>query len=1046
MIIRITAMAFLAACTLLSTTLAHGTEVSLDSLLSLQDFHGQHKKQPDLVWLGNKVDFKPKAFFQPTAVSPASREGIRTVTAYFTRWNNQKKKQFVFMGPKKPNGQFHEFHSHDPVFLQMQPWVSLQIQIYFVGERFEDLTLHPDTATGRKGSRAITLPGGEEETHNTLSLGDIVLQFRYSKPGTTKGALLDTDQRLIKDPDPDRPALWAMLVCDGDCGDHRPTSKLALATNKSTPPKAVAPTGLNADEIRKLQEKLTALRYQPGKIDGVFGQSTRKALIQFQHDNSLAATGEPHQPALNLLQELYKKAAYTEIVFKKSDGTAIHDQNSLEEQYKSHPFMVCLTKKSLDVSLQGRSSDQLYSVQVRNYNDECLDQGATWKGRILIVSLPADPPETKDDSCTKDLPPEFTKEQVKDIQEKLVITGYDPGAKDGQWGAKTANALASFQGGNEIEATSCPNPETLIQLAHIASSTAQGIEILFQRNGHTITEPSELKRLVTSNSFTACLNDNDIQLTVYYDDQLGRDTVGAKNFLSECVKPWLTYEENIRLVTIDLDSLNDASIVTDQHKQPSPQQSDQLGDDGPLSRILTIKFRFPSTDADSNLEGTISVKAGDGKIVYGPQDITSNTASIPMSNLDDKGDLTVISQIDGYKTDSHTVEGFSPDTPSKTFERDLTPIDSVTDLYFVPTFQLFGDTVPADLLIQDRDCIYSLQIGEEEPIPLDPFSRDRRRMLRAQGINSAALESKPLRPMKIIAEPRPDNHRCFEVVHTELDTRTDTKGVISVPIQHPKPWFLGVFTSSGFPHKPGLRQDLRKDERIDFFEKVLKTVEEVRRTAATGAGHDWLFARLVEGSTQGGATLFLAGADSSTSALKTHSLFGLDEKAQDDLLLTPTQAGGFSGGGGGQLEETELRQPLLDFAKKNYHTIDGRFHTVLWVRGDRTFSSDHCKRFQRLADSLGAQRIRILEFVPVRSIPARYIAPDGAQYSAVADTLQPYSMDYGYEGVFVCNRSAFSGSGSELIVFEYGKSFGTSRKEKPLKALEDALHRFRSGQ
>ena len=44
-------------------------------------------------------------------------------------------------------------------------------------------------------------------------------------------------------------------------------------------------------KVRGLQERLKALGYDPGTIDGVFGPSTERAVKQFQHDHALAADG-----------------------------------------------------------------------------------------------------------------------------------------------------------------------------------------------------------------------------------------------------------------------------------------------------------------------------------------------------------------------------------------------------------------------------------------------------------------------------------------------------------------------------------------------------------------------------------------------------------------------------------------------------------------------------------------------------------------------------------------------------------------------------------
>ncbi len=49
--------------------------------------------------------------------------------------------------------------------------------------------------------------------------------------------------------------------------------------------------GMRGDAVRRLQERLRALGYPAGYVDGIFGEQTHRAVVLFQHDNDLE--GEP---------------------------------------------------------------------------------------------------------------------------------------------------------------------------------------------------------------------------------------------------------------------------------------------------------------------------------------------------------------------------------------------------------------------------------------------------------------------------------------------------------------------------------------------------------------------------------------------------------------------------------------------------------------------------------------------------------------------------------------------------------------------------------
>lgn len=65
--------------------------------------------------------------------------------------------------------------------------------------------------------------------------------------------------------------------------------------------------GDEGDGVRKLQEKLAALDYAVGTPDGVFGQNTRRAVINFQDEHGLPLTGVADSKTLSTLTDVFSQ-------------------------------------------------------------------------------------------------------------------------------------------------------------------------------------------------------------------------------------------------------------------------------------------------------------------------------------------------------------------------------------------------------------------------------------------------------------------------------------------------------------------------------------------------------------------------------------------------------------------------------------------------------------------------------------------------------------------------------------------------------------------
>lgn len=79
---------------------------------------------------------------------------------------------------------------------------------------------------------------------------------------------------------------------------YTPTSRRQGAM--ATPPSG-ARLGLNQDQVRSVQQTLADRGYDPGRVDGRWGQRTQTALRNFQRDQNIQASGRPDQRTLAAL-------------------------------------------------------------------------------------------------------------------------------------------------------------------------------------------------------------------------------------------------------------------------------------------------------------------------------------------------------------------------------------------------------------------------------------------------------------------------------------------------------------------------------------------------------------------------------------------------------------------------------------------------------------------------------------------------------------------------------------------------------------------------
>ena len=64
---------------------------------------------------------------------------------------------------------------------------------------------------------------------------------------------------------------------------------------------AVLEIGMESDEVLAMQLRLIELGYDQAEQDGIFGEGTQQALIEFQRNNNLLVTGMADEVTLRIL-------------------------------------------------------------------------------------------------------------------------------------------------------------------------------------------------------------------------------------------------------------------------------------------------------------------------------------------------------------------------------------------------------------------------------------------------------------------------------------------------------------------------------------------------------------------------------------------------------------------------------------------------------------------------------------------------------------------------------------------------------------------------
>ena len=287
------------------------------------------------------------------------------------------------------------------------------------------------------------------------------------------------------------------LRADGQAGEK--TLEAIASAVRAVSNAGTLRKGSRGDAVKALQQKLIALGYLSGSADGLFGDSTAKAVMAFQAAQSLTADGVAGSATISALNKAYQGGA-TGGGTVTAPADISKDQVTIlpGEQPSSYPMIKYGAEGDAVERLQTRLKELGYFdgtvggnfgtitraavmafQAAANLTADGIVGGDTWAA-LYASNAPAAPSST--------LKPGDKNDSVKAMQTRLIQLGYLTGSADGDFGDNTRAAVRAFQTAAKLTADGIAGPQTLSAL-YASSAPAAGATTAPSNPGAT-TAPS----------------------------------------------------------------------------------------------------------------------------------------------------------------------------------------------------------------------------------------------------------------------------------------------------------------------------------------------------------------------------------------------------------------------------------------------------------------------------------------------------------------------------------------------------------------------------
>lgn len=220
--------------------------------------------------------------------------------------------------------------------------------------------------------------------------------------------------------------------------------------------------------VGALQEGLHFLGYDPGPIDGLYGEQTQEAVLAFQEAAGLETTGHLDEPTALALADSSPEVRVLAIEALQIELTELGYYSGLIDgvfgEQTGEALGAFQEAEGLEVtqSIDPETFDRLNA----RYEAEVVD------AHIAASGYEQAPPETvapdaaaSADGATTVLRPGDRGPEVEALQRRLAELGYRPGSVDGRFGGETASAVLAFEKREGLSRDGLAGPEVMARLA-----------------------------------------------------------------------------------------------------------------------------------------------------------------------------------------------------------------------------------------------------------------------------------------------------------------------------------------------------------------------------------------------------------------------------------------------------------------------------------------------------------------------------------------------------------------------------------------------------